>query len=154
MPTSSATFVTVLRPDPRLRRLLLACALLGPPVGLALIAALPLPWWLRAALGGIWIAVGVCEYRAQRRGALRIRRYVLDALDNISAVAAGGRRLRVELLAGSLVLPRLAYLRLRLPDGRHYAELLRPCSADDLDWQRLLLIWRLRRKVVGAHEVS
>jgi len=151
---SSATFETVLTPDPVLRRTLRLLALAALPAGMALILLLPLAPWLSAAACMAWLASGVRDYRALCRGASRIGCLALDALDNLEGIAPDGRGQRLDLLPGSLVLPRLAYLRVRFPDGACYGELLRPRGAADPDWQRLKLLWRLRRLAFGAPDGS
>jgi hypothetical protein len=130
------------------------CLLLALPLGIALLLSLPAALWLRCLFCGAWLANSVREYRDLRDGAARVRRIALDALDNIAGITPGGQREPLELLHGSVVLSRLAWLRVRFPDGRHYVECLHGDPAADLEWQRLQLIWRLRRTVFGAQDGS
>ena len=137
-----------------MRRCLLLCVVFALSVGLLLITMLPAPAWCRCLLGGAWIASTARDYRSLRDGAARVRHLALDALDNLTCIRPDGEREPVELLAGSVLLSRFAWLRLRFLDGGHYVELLRGNAARDLDWQRLQLIWVLRRTVVGAQDGS
>lgn len=88
------------------------------------------------------------------RGAERISKYSMDALDNIVGIAPDGRREALVLRSGSVVLQRFAFLRLRFADGRSHVELLKGDAATSPDWQRLQLTWRMRRRVVGGQDGS
>ena len=154
LPVSSARFETVLTPDRRSRQFLLLCSCLATFAGLAIILSLPLPPIPRVLLCGAWLGDNFRQFRGLRRGAGRVQHYSLEALDDIVGISPDGLRQPMALLEGSIVLPRLAWLRLRFADGSSYVELLRGDSSADLDWQRLQLIWRLRRTVVGDQEGS
>ena len=70
----------------------------------------------------------------------RVGRITLDARGNIAGTAPDGRALSLTLLSGSVVLSRLAVLRVQFADVSDYVELLRGDRAADLEWQRLQLI--------------
>jgi hypothetical protein len=108
-----------------------------------------MPAGYRWPLAGAWLVLSLHEYRVLQRGGARIHRYTLDALDNVVGIAIDGQRRPLRLMGGSVVLPRLAWLRLQFPDGSHYVELLRGDPRVDLNWQRLQLIWQARRLVIG-----
>ena len=111
-------------------------------VGFALIAGLPLSGgWRGLAMltwgGACWrdllsLAGAYRQYRSVRifsDGSTELRR--------AEATVASA-----QLLPGSVVLPRLAWLRLRLEDGSTSGELLRGNIREDEDWRRLQVIWR------------
>ena len=154
MPTSSARFETVLTPEPRLRLCLLLCALLAMLTGLVLILLLPLaPLW-RMLFAAAWVGESLREQRGLLRGAARLQRIRLDADGNIAGLGHDGRFEALTLLSGSMVLSRVAWLRVRFADGSHYGELLRGDPAKDLEWQRLQLIWRHSRTAFRQQDGS
>ncbi len=122
--------------------------------GLAIILTLPLAPLLRILLAGAWLAENIRECRRQVRGAARVGRITLDARGNIAGTTPDGRALSLTLLSGSVVLSRLAFLRVQFADGSDYVELLRGDPAADLEWQRLQLIWRHCRAAFGRQDGS
>jgi hypothetical protein len=78
----------------------------------------------------------------------------LDADGNIAGIGPDGRVEPLTLLSGSIVLKRLAWLRVQFTDGSEYGELLRGDPATDLEWHRLQLLWRHRRTAFGHQEGS
>ncbi len=122
--------------------------------GFMLIVFLPLaPVW-RILLAAGWVGESFRELRGLARGAARLKRLRLDADGNIAGLGPDGRFEALTLLSGSMVLPRLGWLRLRFPDGSRYGELLRGDPSRDLEWQRLQLIWRHSRTAFGRQEGS
>ena len=122
--------------------------------GLAIILTLPLAPLLRVLLACTWLAENIRECRRQIRGAARVRRITLDTSGNIGCTAPDGRSLSLTLRSGSVVLSRLALLRVQFADGSDYVELLRGDPAADLEWQRLQLIWRHCRAAFGRQDGS
>jgi len=122
--------------------------------GVAIILSMPLPSILKLLASGMWLAGNIRQCRGLLRGAARIQYYSMEALDCLAGVAPDGRQQVLKLLEGSMVLRRFAWFRVRFPDGSNYVELLPRTVARDRDWQRLQLIWRLRRTVVGAYDGS
>lgn len=138
---SSGRFETRLKPDPVLRRLVAAGAAFSLLAGTAMLAHLPLAPGLRAVAVAAWLAAGVRELACWTRGAARVRALGIDADGFLYALGPGGRRRELELLPGSLVGERLAWLRVRFDDGSRYGELLsgRP---EEAAWRRLKVCWR------------
>ena len=122
--------------------------------GLAIILTLPLAPLLRVLLACTWLAENTRECRRQIRGAARIGRITLNAHGNIAGTAPDGRPLSLMLLSGSVVLSRLAFLRVQFADGSDYVELLRGDPAADIEWQRLQLIWRHCHAAFGRQDGS
>jgi len=122
--------------------------------GLLLILLMPLaPVW-RLLLAAAWAGESVRELRALSCGAAKLQRLRLDADGNIEGLGPDGSVEVLSLLSGSIVLSRIGWLRVRFPDGKRYAELVRGDPARDLAWQRLQLIWRHRRMAFGRQDGS
>jgi hypothetical protein len=122
--------------------------------GVVLIVLMPLaPVW-RVLLAAAWVAESLRELRELARGASRLTHIRLDADGNIAGLGRDSRCEQLTLLSGSMVLRRLAWLRVRFPDGSRYGELLRGEPSKDPEWQRLQLIWRHRRTAFGRQDGS
>lgn len=154
MPASSGTFETILRPDLRLRRLVLLSGGLAGLAGAAIIAGLPVAAAWRVLGVVAWAVACARELRALARGGRRLRELRLDTEGRITGLSRDGRREPLVLLAGSMVLRRLAWLWLRFPDGSRHGELLAGDPAADPAWHRLQLIWKLRRGAFGRQDGS
>ena len=122
--------------------------------GLALILCMPLNPLVRVLMSCAWLGESIRECRGLVRGAARLSQVKLDALGNIAGITADGRAECLTLLSGSLVLRRLAWLRVQFPDGSGYGELLRGDPARDPEWHRLQLIWRYGKVVFGRQDGS
>ena len=151
MPTSSARFETVLKPETKLRICVLLWGCLAATAGTVIILFLPLAWFLRMLLAALFIGESCRELRGLVRGAARLQRLRLDAGGEVTGVGPDGREEAVILLSGSIVLSRLAWLRVRFADGSEHGELFRGNPDEDPEWQRLQLIWRHRRTPIGSH---
>jgi len=117
--------------------------------GIILIACLDLaPVW-RALAAIIWVADCLRELRNLIRGAARVRQLRLDSDGGIIAVDLNGDEAAVTLMTGSLILPELAWLRLRFADRWSYAELLTKKRANIEDWHRLQILWQQARNAFG-----
>ncbi len=139
---SSALLETRLVPDPKLRRLALISGCFLLIAGLALVLHFPMaPAW-RGLIIVAWVADVLREMIRMTAGAARVRLLRLDESGHIVAERPDGGTECLTLLTGSLVLRRFAWLRLRFPDNRQYAELICGDPAKDLEWQRLQLIWQ------------
>jgi len=147
---SLAVYKTELDPSPALRKFVLLSAAVALLAGIAIIMNLPLSLTLRGVLCGIWIFDCSNEVKRLRRGSARIGRLQLDANGDIFATGPAGRSEYLELLSGSVVLSRLAWLRLRFPDGSVAAELLAGDPLRDPHWHRLQLIWQQSRAAFTA----
>ena len=144
---SSSTYSACLYPEPLLRAVVLTAGVTAGLVGVAVITLLPsisLPlgvsfrWaaavgWLAYSLLGLW--------RLAR--AYRIVVSLAVAADrSVELGLRDGERLAARLEPGSLILPRLAWLRLETGCGLRYGELLRGNSRKNKDWRRLQVIRR------------
>lgn len=154
LPTSSARFETALTPEPQLRKLVLACGCLAAIAGTLIILAMPLAWALRILFAAVFVGENCRELRRLIRGAARLQLLLLDAEGNVSGRGPDGGSESMVLLSGSIVLKRLAWLRLRFTDGSEHGELFRGNPAADPEWQRLQLLWRHRRTAIGSQDGS
>jgi hypothetical protein len=147
---SLAIFKTELVPSPGLRKLVLISGVAALLAGTAIVLYLPLPLVGRGAICAIWIIDCVRELTRVARGNARVSRLQLDANGDIFSTRPDGRRESLILQSGSVVLSRLAWLRLRFPDGSVGAELMSGDPLRDPRWQRLQLIWQQSRSAFAT----
>lgn len=146
---SSTVFEVVLHPDPILRRLVLWTGIALMSCGMILIAQLEIsPLW-RGAVGTIWLADSLRELRNLHHGATRVCSLILDSAGNIAATDIDGDQHELTLLTGSMILPRLAWLRVRFRGGRRHAELFTRKRSGPVTWHRLQLLWHQARESFG-----
>jgi hypothetical protein len=134
--------VTDLRPDRLLRSLLLLAASVMQLAGVALLFHMPLPYGVRALMLVAWMWICVYDWRSQLRAYRRVAAIRIQVTGRIDTIRPGGQTEPVRLLGGSLVLPRIAWLRLEFADRSHYAELLTGDSRLCAGWHWLQLSWR------------
>lgn len=146
---SSARFETVLTPRKLLRRLLLFSGCSATLVGAMLIFSLPLVPELKALFCTLWLLSGLLEMKALRFGMSRIDRIRIRADGAVDGFDLEGAEYPLRLLPGSIVLDRIAWLRLGFANGRSYGELLTGNAGESEHWRRLQLIWRHQASVFG-----
>ena len=112
------------------------------PAGLALLLLLAVTTALKGVLAITWIGLCGYEWLAFWRG------YAVGGKLRIAAGGLAERQRRdgtwepSSLCAGSVVLPRVAWLRIAPRHGRPYAELVGAGNQGSEDWRRLQVIWR------------
>ncbi len=153
-PMSSTPSVTDLRPDWLLRSLLLVFAALMHVAGLVLLLRMPLPAGLCALMILGWSCVCVHDWRNQLRAYRRVAAIRIQGTGRIEIIDPRGHTEPVRLLAGSFVLPRVAWLRLEFADRSHYGELLSGESCLCAAWHWLQLSWRQRGARFGQPDRS
>ena len=140
---SSSTYSTRIVPEPRLRRLVSVSAVVLGFAGAALAATLPLPLpvvIVLAALAPLVTGLEMQRLRAGFRGAVL---YVIHADGTIDIHSPSGRITTARVAAGSIILKRIAWLRMRTTDGRHSAELVAAGSGPQSQmWRRFQVICR------------
>lgn len=151
---SSAGFETVLAPATTLRRAVLIFAAGATLLGAVLVAGLPLLPWLKLLVACLWLLLGLFEMASQLRGMSRIDRIRMSSAGSIEGLSRNGMEEPLTLLSGSVVLSRVAWLRLEFGDGLQYGELLAGNSRLDEQWRRLQLIWRQHAAVFGGPQRS
>lgn len=145
---SSAGFETELLPSERARLGLLLLAGGATSVGTMLILAMPTLPALKLVLAVVWIFSGVAELGCLRKGMSRIDRIRIRADGRVDGIGRNERQYAISLLPGSVVLDRVAWLRLHFADGLRYGELVTRKAGESEQWRRLLVIWR-QQAVVG-----
>jgi len=138
---SSRRFVADLKPDPLLRKIVMLGACAAVLIGLVLLVRLPLIVPIRLALITLWLLSGLRQIGRYSRGIHRAKIIRLGA-GEASVIDRQGRQLPVQIMSGSVVLPRLAWLRLKYPDGLMFGELLRGDAAVSQHWRHLQILWR------------
>jgi hypothetical protein len=136
------TYSSELDADPRLRRLVLICGWLALVAGAVVCLSMPLAWEWRLAASSVWLLVSERELRVMANGHKRYSGVRLDANGDAELLTHGGDWLPATLLAGSVVLPSLAWLRLKDQDGHKRVELLACKCPENKAWRRLQVIWR------------
>lgn len=143
---SSTAFSAEIRPDPFLRRIVLASGTGLTLLGSFLILVLPVHpvLWLAGSIA--WLVLAAFELRGLRR-AWRICHVIRFHADGSVVVLSPGQDWRpARLLPGGILLRRAGWIRLLLvsPGGkkRVLGELIRGDSRRSADWRRLQVIWR------------
>ena len=147
---SSRGFEAVLVPATGLRRVLLAVSGAAWLSGTLLLLGLPLRPELTFVLVCLWLVRCLLESRSQVKGAARIDRIRICPTGSLEGLSGSGTVESLTLLSGSVVLSRVAWLRLRLDDGLEYGELLTGNPRRDEQWRRLQLNWRQRAAAFGG----
>lgn len=138
---SSRRFVAELKPDPDLRRVVILAACTSLLIGIALVIRLPIPAWARFGLAVLWISASLWDIGRISRGNQRVR-FIRLTVGQAAVVDRQGREEPVQIMSGSVVLPRLAWLRLKWRDGLIGGELIRGDPAGHQHWRRLQILWR------------
>lgn len=141
---SSAAYEAKLVPRRLLRLAVLSLASGATLAGAALILSLPVVHPLKASFCLLWLLAGALELQRFRRGMARIYRISIQSDGSVEAVDGSEAKHRLQLLPGTVVLERVAWLRLRFEDGLRYGELMAGNAAENQHWRRLLVIWRHR----------
>jgi hypothetical protein len=147
---SSAGFEAGLVPTRWARRFLVLLSAGATLTGILLILDLPLLPAPKVLFGALWLGAGLAEARAQFRGMRRICRFRISADGSLEGQAPDGGIEAIQLTSGSVVLARMAWLRVRFSDGTAYGELLTGDGRVDDDWHRLQLVWRQRASTFGG----
>ncbi|MDA0679362.1 MAG: hypothetical protein O3A13_07215 [Proteobacteria bacterium] len=146
---SSIKFEVKLRPDPAIQRLVLGTGIAATIGGVMLITELPISLLWRFALVVIWLGDGLRELRNLHVGAGRVRTLILDSAGNVSALDFEGNAHELRLLTGSMVLPALAWFRLKFESGPCHCLLLIRYRTEPDAWHRLQLLWLQSREFFG-----
>lgn len=147
MRVSSSTYSACLYPEPLLRAVVLAAAVTAGLAGIAVITLLPpilLPLgvsfrWVAAV---VWLAYSLLELWRLVRAYRIVASLAVAADRSVELVGRDGERIAARLQPSSLILPRLAWLRLKTDCGLRYGELLCGNSRKNKDWRRLQVIRR------------
>ena len=147
---SSAGFEAGLVPMRTCRRFLVLLSAGATLAGVLLILDMPLLPGPKGLFAALWLGAGLAEARAQCRGMRRISRFRISADGSLEGQAPDGGIEALQLMSGSVVLARMAWLRVRFSDGTAYGELLTGDGRVNDDWHRLQLVWRQRASAFGG----
>ncbi len=139
---SSNAYLAELEPDPTLRVLVLLSGIGLGIVGLMLILGLALPAPAIALGVALWFYCILLETSVLAREFRNSRGLRMHPDCSLLRLDQEGRWRPVRLLPGSVVLPRLAWIRFETDRGVRSAELLRGNRRESHDWRRLQVIWR------------
>ena len=139
---SSNTYSACLYPEPLLRAVVLATGMAAGLAGVAVVSSLPLHAALRWAAAAGWLAYSLLELWRLARAYRIVTSLAVAADRSVELGLRDGNRLAARLAPGSLILPRLAWLRLETGCGLKDGELLRGNSRKNKDWRRLQVIRR------------
>ena len=139
---SSRTYSSELTPDPVLRGLLLVAAAMTMLLGLLMILCLPIDRFLSVGAAIIWCAITAIEIAAISIAHKRFSGIRVYADGSIELRARDGVWQAATTARGCIVLPKLAWFRVRPAKGPIYRELVRGDSRESEQWRRLQVIWR------------
>jgi len=120
--------------------------------GFALILHLPLSGGFRALFAVWWIVRSAREIQLWSRAGTRVARIRFRQTGDVRVTDRDGLASPVELLSGTLVTRRMAWIRIRFSDGRKYGELLCGNAVIDRQWHRFQLIWQQTQQIIGRAE--
>ena len=110
--------------------------------GLALILVLAIDVMLRAAGCLVWVLVGRWELRQLEQGFDACKAIRIDSSGDAMILNSEENWVPARLLTGSVLLRRLAWIRLQDQSGRIFLELISGDARQSQDWRRLQVIWR------------
>ena len=110
-------------------------------IGLVLLIHLPLSVLIRLPLMVFWTVSSLGQLGRQARGVHRTKSIRLEP-GEARIIDRQGKHLPVQIMSGSVVVPKLAWLRLKCPDGLEFCELLRGDATQNEQWRRLQILWR------------
>ena len=139
---SSSSYSASLTPDPWLRILVLSSGRLLIAGGLVLILTLDISATLRGAASLLWIAYGRYQILQVAGGFLSCVAIRVCTGGEFELQNSDQEWVSATLLSGSVVLPKIAWLRMRTANGRHCAELIRGDARKSHDWRHFQVIWR------------
>ena len=143
---SSSRYCSTIRPENRLRSVVLGLGFLLFAVGSGTILTLPLAVHWRAAMLLLWVAIAAVETALLLRAYCRYACYRLYADGTIEMTTRAGDHRLGRFAAGSVILPGIAWLRIRPAVGPAWGELIAGNSRKNKEWRRLQVVCRL----VGA----
>ena len=139
---SSNEYSADISPDPVLREVIAWSGAVLGLVGVGLIAMLPVQGPLCALLALAWGVSVLREIVIQQRAWARTARIRVSAGGDVSILGPDDEWRPAELVAGSILLRRFGWIRLRSAGEPAFGELLRGDCRGDRNWRRLHVIWR------------
>jgi hypothetical protein len=132
----------MLRPEPELRFVVIATGCVLALLGLITVLTMSIAPAIRWSAAVLWLAFCSRELVRLGRAYRNYEAIRLYADGRVEIRATDRVWYAAELMDGSTVLERLAWLRIRVEDGPNFGELLRgDCRGKD-SWRRLQVVWR------------
>ena len=125
-----------------MRQIVVAAAWAAMAFGLITIISLPIDGLLRAAGSSIWLIAMGAELIVISSAHKRFGRIRMHSDGQVELRDNDGHWHGATIGNGSIVLPKLAWLRIKTASGGRYHELLRRNSMQSEQWRRLQVIWR------------
>ena len=138
----SIEFSTELSPESRLRRLVVGSGVVLLALGLLVIAVMSTPPGIRVLIAIVWLVPTSRQLLRMLRHYAVVQRIRVYPDGSARIATADGAWQPASLGSGSVVLERVAWLRLDTGDGPAVGELLTGNSRKNKDWRRLQVIWR------------
>jgi len=110
--------------------------------GLALILVLDIDVVLRVAGCLVWVLAGRFELRRLEQGFDACKAIRIDSSGEAMILNSEENWMPATLLTGSVLLRRLAWIRLQDQSGQIFLELISGDARQSQDWRRLQVIWR------------
>ena len=142
LPDSSHKFAAILEPDRRAKLWLRCWIMLAAATGTSILLALPVNGFVRLATVAGWLAYCGLDWRRHLLGQCAYSSFKFMADGKIQAVASDHSRADVQLQPGSVSLGSVAWLRLRLTNGRVIVVLLTRTQDNLEQWRRFRVMWR------------
>ena len=143
---SSTEYFAEIRPDPVLRRIVLASGVALSLAGVPLILILPVAAEVRATGAFVWLALAARELSRARHAWFSCHALRFCADGRVAVRIPGQTWQPASLLSGGVLLSELGWIRLSavLPNGRKLVlgEFVRGNARESADWRRLQVIWR------------
>jgi hypothetical protein len=143
---SSRVFVAELRPEPAMRRVLAASALLAYGLGIVTICSLSIDVRLGALGATVWSLQGGIQWHLISSAHKRFRGLRIHCDGMAELLDNGGAWQPAIICKECIVLSRFAWLKLKPAQGGTYYELVRGrargTSLENKQWRRLQVIWR------------
>ena len=149
---SSHEFSAELIPDQTLRNVVVLSGVIATLVGVVLILQMPVNPIFRLAMTMLWLAYNKYELCDVTRRSANVARIEINQHGKLWVTDPAGQRRPAELLRGSVVLARYAWIRIRFEDGRKYGELMSGNAVENKQWHRFQLIWKQARQIIGRAE--
>jgi hypothetical protein len=118
-------------------------------LGSVLVAQMQIAHFWRILIGLAWLAECLREQQKLVMGTSRLSALMLDSRGAVVATDVHGNRHVLNLMSGTVVLPGLAWFRLRYPDGSSHTELFTRKQTGPVAWHRLQVLWQQAQAVFG-----
>lgn len=139
---SSNSYSACLTPDPWLRLVVSTSGRCLIAAGLVVILVLAADVAPKAAGCLVWLLIGRFELQRLEQGFDACKAIRIDSSGEAMILGDDENWVPARLLSGSVLLRKLAWMRLQDQSGRIYLELISGDARQSQNWRRLQVIWR------------